>query len=400
MSLAKRVSLIKPSPTLSLEAKAKAMKRDGIDVISFSAGEPDFDTPTGIKDAAIKAISDGFTKYTPASGTDELRRLVAEKLAKDQGLYYKPEEILISCGAKHSLYNIAMALFEEGDEVIIPSPYWVTYPEQILLSGAKPVVVETLQKDDFLLNPTELKKVATPRTKGLILNSPSNPVGSAYDRVHLESIAEFAIKHNVYVISDEIYGEIVYDGFRQVSIASLSKEIYKLTIVVNGVSKSYAMTGWRIGYAAGPKEIIEAMGNIQSQSTSNPASISQKAAVEALNGGYKDFIAMMVERFDKRRHYIIERLRNIEGISCFMPKGSFYVFPNITGVLGKSFNKTVINSSARFAEYLLNEAKVAAVPGEAFGSPGYMRLSYATSMDNIEKGLDRIEGAIKNLKSP
>lgn len=397
MSLAKRVSLIKPSPTLSLEAKAKAMKRDGIDVISFSAGEPDFDTPTGVKDAAIKAISDGFTKYTPASGTDELRRLVAEKLAKDQGLYYKPEEILISCGAKHSLYNIAMTLFEEGDEVIIPSPYWVTYPEQILLCGAKPVIVETYQEDDFLLNPVALKKAITPRTKGLILNTPSNPVGSAYDRAHLEGIAEIVVTHNIYVISDEIYGEIVYDGFRQVSIASLSKNTYRLTVVVNGVSKSYAMTGWRIGYAAGPREIIEAMGNIQSQSTSNPASISQKAAVEALNGGYKDFIAMMVERFDKRRHYIVGRLRNIEGISCFMPKGSFYVFPNIAGVLGKSFNKTVIDSSARFAEYLLNEAKVAAVPGEAFGSPGYMRLSYAVSMESIEKGLDRIEKAIKTL---
>ena len=397
MSLAKRVSLIKPSPTLSLEAKAKAMKRDGIDVISFSAGEPDFDTPTGVKDAAIKAITDGFTKYTPASGTDELRRLVAEKLAKDQGLYYKPEEILISCGAKHSLYNTAMALFEEGDEVIIPSPYWVTYPEQVLLCGAKPVVVETLQKDDFLLSTAALKRAITPRTKGLILNSPSNPVGSAYDRIHLEGIAELAVKHNIYVISDEIYGEIVYDNFKQVSIASLSKDIYKLTIVVNGVSKSYAMTGWRIGYAAGPKEIIEAMGTIQSQSTSNPASISQKAAVEALNGGYKDFIAMMVERFDRRRHYIVERLRNIEGISCFMPKVSFYVFPNIAGILGKRFNKTVIDSSARFAEYLLNEAKVAAVPGEAFGSPGYLRLSYAVSMESIEKGLDRFEKAIKNL---
>lgn len=398
MSLAKRVSLIKPSPTLSLEARAKAMRRDGIDVISFSAGEPDFDTPEGVKDAAIKAIKGGFTKYTPSSGIDELRRAVADKLAKDHGLYYKPQEILISCGAKHSLYNIAMALFEEGDEVIIPSPYWVTYPEQILLSGARPVFIETSHGDDFLVRPEAFESAITTRTKGLILNTPSNPVGSAYDRLHMESIAEIAVKHNIYVVSDETYGEIVYDGFKQTSIASLGKDIYRLTIVVNGVSKSYAMTGWRIGYAAGPGEIIEAMGNIQSQSTSNPASISQKAAVEALGGGYLDFIAMMVERFDKRRHYIVNRLNSIEGISCFMPKGSFYVFPNIGGILGRKFNNMVLDSSVNFAEYLLNEYRVAAVPGEAFGSPGYMRLSYAVSMENIEKGIDRIEAAIKNLK--
>ncbi len=398
MSLSKRAALIKPSPTLSLEARAKAMRREGIDVISFSAGEPDFDTPNGVKNAAIKAIEGGFTKYTPSSGTDELRHAVANKLAKEQGLYYKPEEILISCGAKHSLYNIAMTLFEEGDEVIIPSPYWVTYPEQVLLCGARPVIIEAHPSDDFLIRPEAFKDAITPRTKGLILNTPSNPVGSAYDRQQLERIAEIAVTHNIYVISDEIYGEIVYDGFRQASIASIGKDIHKLTIVVNGVSKSYAMTGWRIGYAAGPQEIIKAMGNIQSQSTSNPTSISQKAAIEALTDGYKDFIAMMVERFDKRRHYIVDRLRNIEGISCFMPKGSFYVFPNISGILGRRYNNNLIESSAKFAEYLLNDAKVAAVPGEAFGSPGYMRLSYATSMENIEKGLDRIVTAIKNLK--
>lgn len=398
MSLAKRVSLIKPSPTLSLEARAKAMRREGIDVISFSAGEPDFDTPDGIKDAAIKAIKDGFTKYTPSSGIDELRRSVADKLAKDQGLYYKPEEILISCGAKHSLYNIAMALFEEGDEVIIPSPYWVTYPEQILLCGAKPVIVKTFPEDDFLLRPEVLRDAITSRTKGIILNTPSNPVGSAYDRPHLQRIAEIAVQYTIYVISDETYGEIVYDGFKQISIASLGKDIYEQTIVVNGVSKSYAMTGWRIGYAAGSREIIEAMGNMQSQSTSNPTSISQKAALEALTSGYSDFISMMIERFDRRRHYIVNRLRGIEGVSCFMPRGSFYVFPNISGILGKRFNNITLDSSVKFAEYLLNEARVAAVPGEAFGAPGYMRVSYATSMEKIEKGLDRIEKAIKNLK--
>ena len=398
MNLAKRVSLIKPSPTLALEARAKAMKKEGIDVISFSAGEPDFDTPDGIKNAAIKAIEDGFTKYTASSGIIELRTAVADKLAKLHGLSYKPEDILISCGAKHSLYNLSMALFEEGDEVIIPSPYWVTYPEQILLCGAKPVVVGTSEDDGFLLRPQVLKKVLTKRTKALILNTPSNPVGSAYSRLQLEQIAEIAVQNNIYVISDETYEGIVYDGFKQSSIASLNSDIFKLTIVVNGVSKSYAMTGWRIGYAAGPGNIIEAMGNIQSQSTSNPTSIAQKAALEALSGKYEGFITMMVERFDRRRHYIVNRLKEIPDVSCFLPIGSFYVFPNISGILGRKFNNSVLDSSVKLAEYFLSEVKVAAVPGDAFGAPGHMRLSYATSMENIEKGLDRIESAIKQLR--
>lgn len=398
MSLAKRVSLIKPSPTLALEARAKAMKKNGIDVISFSAGEPDFDTPDNVKESAIRSIKEGFTKYTPSSGIDELRQAVADKLYKKQGVTYKTKDILISCGAKHSLYNIAMALFEEGDEVIIPSPYWVSYPEQVLLSGAKPVIVDTLESDDFLLKPDVLEASITPKTKALILNTPSNPVGSAYDREHLEKIAEIAVRNNLFVISDEIYSEIVYDGFVQTSIASLNKEILDLTIIVNGVSKSYAMTGWRIGYAAGPSFIIEAMGNLQSQSTSNPASISQKAAVEALSGRSADFVKMMVERFNRRRHYIVERLLKIEGITCIMPKGSFYVFPDVKGILGRMYENNLIDSTVKLTEYLLNEAKVAAVPGEAFGSPGYMRLSFASSMENIEKGMDRIESAIRNLK--
>lgn len=397
MLLAKRVSLIKPSPTLALEARAKAMRKEGIDVISFSAGEPDFDTPDGVKEAAIRSIKEGFTKYTPSSGIEELRQAVADKLAKDHGLFYKAKEVLISCGAKHSLYNIAMALFEEGDEVIIPAPYWVTYPEQVLLSGAKPVIVETLEEDEFLLKPEVFESVITPKTKALILNTPSNPVGSAYDRLHLERIAEIAVRRNIYIISDETYSEIVYDGFKQVSIASLNKDIFDNTILVSGASKSYAMTGWRIGYAAGPSSVIEAMGDIQSQSTSNPTSISQKAAVEAFSGRYGDFINMMVGRFDRRRHYIVNRLSRIEGITCYLPKGSFYVFPNVKRILGGRFQDTDIDSTVKLTEYLLNEAKVAAVPGEAFGAPGYMRLSYASSMENIENGLDRIESAIKKL---
>lgn len=397
MLLAKRVSLINPSPTLALEARAKAMRKEGIDVISFSAGEPDFDTPDGVKEAAIRSIKEGFTKYTPSSGIEELRQAVADKLAKDHGLFYKAKEILISCGAKHSLYNIAMALFQEGDEVIIPAPYWVTYPEQIILSGARPVIAATLEGDDFLLKPEIFESMITPKTKALILNTPSNPVGSAYDRPHLERIAEIAIRRNIYVISDETYSEIVYDGFKQVSIASLNKEIFDNTIIVSGASKSYAMTGWRIGYAAGPSNVIEAMGDIQSQSTSNPTSISQKAAVEAFSGRYGDFINMMVARFDRRRHYIVNRLSSIEGITCYLPKGSFYVFPNVKRILGGRYQDTVIDSTVKLTEYLLNESKVAAVPGEAFGAPGYMRLSYASSMENIEKGLDRIESSIKKL---
>ncbi len=397
MKLTKRISLIKPSPTLALEAQAKAMKKEGIDVISFSAGEPDFDTPDGIKDAAISAIRGGFTKYTASSGIIELRKAVADRLSKIHGLSYKAEDVLISCGAKHSLYNLAMALFEEGDEVIVPSPYWVTYPEQILLCGAKPVIAETSEEDDFLLRPEILEKIITKRTKGIIINTPSNPVGSAYDREHLEQIAKIAVRHKIYVISDETYEGIVYDGFRQTSIASINNDIFNLTILVNGVSKSYAMTGWRIGYAAGPSKLIEAMGNIQSQSTSNPTSIAQKAALEALSGKYEDFVRMMVERFDKRRHYIVSRLRGIPGVSCFLPIGSFYVFPNVSGILGKRFNNTVLDSSVKLAEYFLKEFNVAAVPGDAFGAPGFMRLSYATSMDNIEKGLDRLESAIKQL---
>lgn len=398
MSLAKRVSLIKPSPTLALEARAKAMKKEGIDVISFSAGEPDFDTPEGVKEAAIRAIKEGFTKYTPSSGIEELRQAVADKLAKDNGLNYNSKEVLISCGAKHSLYNIAMAMFEEGDEVIIPAPYWVTFPEQVFLSNAKPVIVETLEKDDFILNPEVLESAITSKTKALILNTPSNPVGSAYERVHLEKIAEIAVRNNMYIISDETYSEIVYDGFRQISIASLNKKIFDLTIVVSCASKSYSMTGWRIGYAAGPHYIIEAMANIQSQTTSNPTSISQKAAVEAFSGRYADFINMMVGRFDRRRQYIVNRLRNIAGITCFLPKGAFYVFPNVKKILGKKFENTVLDSTVKLTEYLLNEAKVAAVPGEAFGAPGYMRLSFASSMENISNGMDRIENAIKNLR--
>ncbi len=396
MGIAKRAMAIKPSPTLATAAKAKAMKSQGIDVVDFGVGEPDFDTPENVKQAGIKAIQSGFTKYTPAGGTDELKEAVVEKFKKDNGLQYEKSQVLISCGAKHSLYNIAEALFDPGDEVIIPSPYWVSYPDQVLLNDAVPVIVETTEEEGFKLSAQKLEKAITKKTKALVLNSPSNPTGLAYDKKTLEEIAAIAVRHKIYVISDEIYEKLIYDGFKHFSIASLGREIKDLTIVVNGVSKSHAMTGWRIGYAAGPKDVITAMANIQSQSTSNPASISQKAAVEALRGP-QDFIRTMNVEFDKRRKYMVDRLNRIKGMSCLMPVGAFYAFPKVSQLFGKSVNGRRIANSSDLAAYLLEEAKVALVSGDAFGADAYIRLSYATSMENIIKGLDRIEQAAGKL---
>jgi aspartate aminotransferase len=395
--IAKRAQSIKPSPTLATAAKAKSMKAQGIDVVDFGVGEPDFDTPENVKQAGIKAIQSGFTKYTPASGTDELKEAVIEKFKKDNSLSYEKSQILISCGAKHSLYNIAEALFDPGDEVIIPSPYWVSYPDQVLLNDATPVIVETTEAEGFRLSARKLEKAIGKRTKALVLNSPSNPTGLAYDKKTLEEIAAIAVKHRIYVISDEIYEKLLYDGFTHFSIASFNREIKDLTIVVNGVSKSHAMTGWRIGYAAGPKEVITAMANIQSQSTSNPCSISQKAALEALRGP-QDFIRTMNVEFDKRRKYMVERLNRIPGISCLMPVGAFYAFPNVAKLYGKSIQGKIMKNSSDLAAYLLEEAKVALVSGDAFGADPYIRLSYATSMENIQKGLDRIEKAMSALQ--
>jgi aspartate aminotransferase len=397
MRIAKRAQAIKPSPTLATAAKAKAMKAQGIDVVDFGVGEPDFDTPENVKQAGIKAIQSGFTKYTPAGGTDELKEAVIEKFKKDNNLLYEKSQILISCGAKHSLYNIAEALFDPGDEIIIPSPYWVSYPDQALLNDAVPVIVETTEAEGFKLSARKLEKALSKKTKALILNSPSNPTGLAYDRKTLEEIASVAVKHKLTVISDEIYEKLIYDGFTHQSIASLGPEIKDLTIVVNGVSKSHAMTGWRIGFAAGPKDVITAMANIQSQSTSNPTSISQKAALEALRGP-QDFIGTMNIEFDKRRKYMVERLNKMPGVSCIMPVGAFYAFPNVSKLFGKSADGKMIRNSSDLATFLLEEAKVALVSGDAFGADPYIRLSYATSMENIQKGLDRIEKAVSSLR--
>ena len=397
MSIAKRATAIKPSPTLATAAKAKAMKAQGIDVVDFGVGEPDFDTPENVKQAGIKAIQSGFTKYTPAGGTDELKDAVIDKFKKDNNLTYERSQVLISCGAKHSLYNIAEALFDPGDEVIIPAPYWVSYPDQVLLNDATPIIVETTAEEGFTLTAKKLEQAVTKKTKALVLNSPSNPTGQAYDRKTLEELAAVAVRHGFYVISDEIYEKLLYDGFKHFSIASLGKEIKDLTIVVNGVSKSHAMTGWRIGYAAGPKDVLSAMANIQSQSTSNPCSISQKAAVEALRGP-QDFIAVMNVEFDKRRRTMVERLNAMKGVTCLMPVGAFYAFPDVSRLFGKSVNGKTIKGSADLAAYLLEDAQVALVSGDAFGAEAYIRLSYATSMENIQKGLDRIEKAFARLQ--
>ena len=396
MKLAARVSRIAPSPTLAMAATAKAMAAQGIDVIDFSTGEPDFDTPEPVKAAAEAAIRSGFTKYTPSSGIDELRSAIAEKLKIEQGLQYDKSQILVSCGAKHSLYNVAEAVLEAGDEIIIPTPYWVSYADQAFLNDATPVLLATREADGYAIDSTALEQRITPRTKALIINSPSNPTGATYNRPMLERIAAIAVRHDLLVISDEIYEKVLYDGATHVSIASLGLDIAARTVVINGVSKAYAMTGWRIGYAAGPKELITAMGNIQSQSTSNPCSISQKAAVAALRFG-GPFTKQMVTEFDRRRRAIVEGLNTIPGISCSMPGGAFYAFPNIQGVLGKRGPTGPITSPTDLATYLLKDAHIAVVPGEPFGSQSHMRLSYATSMETIGRGLDRLRAALQKL---
>jgi len=396
MKLAHRMKHIKPSPTLAVSAKAKAMKAEGIDVIGFGAGETDFDTPDNIKQAAIAAIESGFTKYTPAGGTEELKKAVAAKLQRDNRLTYKNSEILISCGAKHSLYNAFQALLSEGDEIIIPAPYWVSYPDMAYLADAVPVVIATSDQSGFKVTPDQMRAAITPRTRAFVLNSPCNPSGAAYSPAELQALADVFLGTDIMVISDEIYESLTYDGFVNTSIVTVEPRLKEQALVVNGVSKAYSMTGWRIGYTAGPAAVIKAMSNIQSQSTSNPTSIAQKAAVEALNGP-QDCIAEMLKAFDKRRTYMVERLNAIEGFTCSMPKGAFYTFPNVSGVYGKKSGSTVIQGSSDLATVLLDTARVAVVAGSPFGADGNIRLSYATSFENIEKGIDRIEAFVKTL---
>ncbi|MBI4373495.1 MAG: pyridoxal phosphate-dependent aminotransferase [Deltaproteobacteria bacterium] len=391
MKLSERSQRIKPSPTLAIDAKAKEMQAQGIDVISFGTGEPDFDTPDHIKEAAIQALRAGKTKYTPIGGIPELKDAIIAKFKRDNGLTYSRDEILVSVGGKHALYNIFQAILDPGDEVLIPSPHWVSYPDQVLLSDGRPVILETKEGDGFLLRPEPLEKAITKKTRAVVLNSPSNPTGSAYPRKRLEEISEILVGHNLLCISDEIYEKIVYDNFRFCSVASLNEKIKALTITVNGASKVYSMTGWRMGYAAGPKEIIQAMTKIQGQVTTNINSATQWACVAALNDS-QDFLKKWVAEFQKRRDFIVKGLNSIPGITCSNPQGAFYVFPNISACL-----KGKIRGSDDFCKYLLEKSQVACVPGTGFGAEGFIRLSYATSMKNIEEGLKRIKTALQEL---
>ena len=386
--LAQRATTLTPSLTLAIDAKAKKLKADGVDVCGFGAGEPDFDTPQHIKDAAAKALADGFTKYTPSSGIPELRAAIAEKLKADNGLDYKPSQVIVNCGAKHSCYNAIIATCQAGDEVIIPGPYWLSYPEMAKLADATPVVVPTSEASGFKITADQFRDAMTPATKLLIINSPGNPTGSVYTKEELQALAEVALEEDILMLSDEIYEKITYDGTQCVSLASLSKEIYDLTITVNGFSKAYAMTGWRLGYVAAPEHIAAAIDSIQSHSTSNPTSFAQKGALAGLKGD-QSFIGEMVKAFTERRAFMHEKLTSIPGVTCVKPMGAFYMLPNIS-----SFGLT----STDFCTRLLDEHKVAAVPGIAFGSDEHIRLSYASSMENIQKGLDRLEAFCKGLK--
>lgn len=393
MELSERIRALSPSPTLAIDAKAKKMRSEGIDVIGFGAGEPDFDTPVHIKDAAIAAIREGFTKYTPASGTEELKDAICEKLRRDNGIEYNTGEVIISCGAKHALYNAFQALCNEGDEVILQAPYWVSYTEQIKLTGATPVIIETGRQNGFKMSLDEIESAITDRTKVILLNSPSNPTGAVYDRKTLQAIAEIAVAKGIFVISDEIYEKLVYDGAEHVSIASFGPEIRDLTVTINGLSKSHAMTGWRIGYAAANRDIIKAMSNLQSHSTSNPTSIAQKAAVAAFKGP-QYVVEEMRRKFDERRNRMVELISSINGMHCDKPEGAFYVFADISDLFGQEFCGRKIENADDVSALFLEEARVAVVSGSGFGAPEYIRFSYATSMSFIEEGLRRIAAVV------
>jgi aspartate aminotransferase len=397
MNLASRTTRITPSPTLQLSATVKAMVAKGQQVFDFTAGEPSFDSPDEAKQAAITAIQAGFTKYTAVTGIDELKDAIIEKFQRDQGLTYSRSQIVVSCGAKHTLFNLALALFESGDEVIIPAPYWVSYPEQILVADATPVFLTTKEAKNFSIDLSTLKSLITERTKAIILNSPCNPTGSMYDQKTLEGIAAIAIQHNLLVISDEIYEKMVYDDHQHCSIATVHPDMVHQTVIVNGVSKTYSMTGWRIGYAAGPEPILKAMGNIQSQSTSNPTSIAQKAAVGALQGK-SHFIEHMVKELDIRRRAIVEGFNRISGMHCPMPAGAFYAFPNVAELLGRRFQGKALSTPFDLANFFLNEAQVACVPGEPFGASSHLRFSYTGPLPVIEEGLQHLSKVIARLE--
>ena len=387
MQIADRMQLVSESITLKVSAMANALKKQGVDVVGFGAGEPDFDTPQFIKDAAAKALAAGFTKYTPSSGLPELRQAIADKFKRENGLTYKSSQIIVSCGGKHSCYNVIIATCQEGDEVLIPAPYWLSYPEMVKLAGAKPVILETTDKTEFKITPAQLRAVITPRTRLLILNSPSNPTGSVYTPEETKAIGDVCVEKGVLIMSDEIYEHLLYDGATVKSVASFSPAHQEHTIIVHGFAKAWSMTGWRLGFLAAPEPIARAIDAVQSHSTSNPTSFAQKGALAAITGPMDHLKGWLVE-FDNRRRFALQKLNSIPGLSCVNPKGAFYLFPNIS--------KTGLKSTGLCAK-LLEAEKVAVVPGIAFGADDYIRLSYATSMANIEKGLDRIEKFCKTL---
>lgn len=395
MYISEKFKSISPSPTLAIDSKFKQMKADGLDVVGFGAGEPDFDTPRHIKDAAITAINEGFTKYTPASGTLALKQAVVRKLKRDNCLDYTTEQIVISNGAKHSLMNAFGAILNPGDEVIIPAPFWVSYPEMVKLNDGVPVILPTTEENNFKFTARDLISVITPNTRAIILNSPSNPTGMVYTVDELREIAQVAVEYNLYVISDEIYEHLIYGATKHVSIASFGEEIKNLTIIINGVSKTYAMTGWRIGYCAAPAPIAKAMSSVQSHATSNPNSIAQVAAAVALDGPTDDLLVMK-KAFKERRDYMVERINSIDGLSCLKPDGAFYVMMNIEKLIGRDICGKTINSGDDFAEVFLENKLVAVVPGNGFYAPNHVRWSYATSMENIKEGLDRLEAMLKS----
>jgi len=385
--LSERIKKVSPSSTLAITAKAKILKSEGRDILSFAAGEPDFDTPDFIKNAAIEAIKAGFTKYTPTTGTPDLKKAIVSKFKKDNSLNFTPEQIVVSCGAKHSIYNIIVALISKGDEVLIPSPYWVSYPEMVYLCEGTPRFIQALPENNFKITPKELEKNITPKTKLFILNSPANPTGSVYSVAELKEIAKVCVAKKIFVVSDEIYEKIIFDNLKHSSIASLGKDIYDLTITVNGLSKSFSMTGWRIGYLGAAPDIVEAISRIQDHSTSNPNSIAQKASVAALNAP-DDFSKNMCQEFQKRRDYCLERLKKIERLKVVIPQGAFYLFCDIsqTGL-----------DSLTFANRLLEEASVAVIPGAGFGKDDYVRISFATGIEQIGIGMERIEQWLNKL---
>lgn len=396
--VAQRLSAVKPSATVAVAQRARELKEQGIDVLSFSVGEPDFGTPAHIGEAAKKAIDSGATRYTAVGGTVELRKAICEASAKRRaGVTYGPSEVLVSVGAKHTLFNLALALYDEGDEILIPAPYWVSYPEQVLLAGAKPVIVETSEENGFSMTPEALRAAITPKTKALILCSPSNPTGAAYSGAQLRALADVAAEHNFWIIVDEIYGQLVYGGFDQKSIIEVAPELKDRIIIVDGVSKTFAMTGWRIGWMLAPDYVVKACEKVQGQATTNPSSIAQSAAVAALRGPW-DPMEEMRQAFEERRSIIVDGLNAIPGISCSMPEGAFYAFANVQGLIGKQGGGKTLESDLDVSGYLLEEARCAVVPGAAFGAPGFVRISYAASNEMIREGLRRIGEAVSKLE--